>query len=249
VELTVLGANGTYPERAGACSGYLVRHEGFSLWMDAGNGTMGRLQEHVPLEGVGALFISHMHADHCADVYPFFYALSFHPDRPRGLPLIAPPGARETLARLLSADAHADFAQVFDWIEVRPGDEVEVGPLRMRIFHAQHSVENLTTRIEAGGKVLCYSGDTGPNDDLPRAAQDVDLFLCEASWQECDRPTLDPIHLRAKETGAVAQAAGVGRLALTHIWPRHDYEISRREASERFGGTIELAARSEGWTV
>lgn len=249
MELTVLGANGTYPDRGGACSGYLLRHEGFSMWMDAGNGTMGRLQEHVEVDRVGAVFLSHLHPDHCADLYPYFYALSFHPDRPRGVPLFGPAGAQETLARLLSADALRDFGEVFAWRTLAAGDEVEVGPFRMRVFPSRHTVENLTVRVEGGGKALCYSGDTGPNPDLARAAEGVDLFLCEASWQEGDKPTLPPIHLRAKEAGAAARAAGAGRLGLTHIWPRHDLETSRGEASEEFPGAVDLAVRTDGWSV
>jgi ribonuclease BN (tRNA processing enzyme) len=250
MDLTVLGASGTYPSRGGACSGYLLRHDGFSMWMDAGSGTLGRLQEHVPIEDVGALFLSHVHADHCVDLYTFFYALFFHPDGPRhGVTIIAPPGTRDFLGQLMGDDARRDFGTLFEWRELRAGDESEVGPFRMRMYDAVHSAENLTVRIEADDKTFCYSGDTGPNDELPRAAEGADLFLCEASWQECDKPIVAPIHLRAMETGAVAKAAGVDRLVLTHIWPRHDLDVSHSEAAEHFGGPIELAARSKGWSL
>ena len=75
MELTILGADGTYPRAHSACSGYLLQHDGFNLWMDAGNGTLSLLQEHISLEQVDAIFVSHAHVDHCADIYPFFYQL------------------------------------------------------------------------------------------------------------------------------------------------------------------------------
>src|SRR5687767_4400840 len=72
MELTVLGACGTYPGPGGACSGYLLQHEGFNLWMDAGHGTLSELQKHIPVSEVDAVFLSHAHPDHFVDMYPFF---------------------------------------------------------------------------------------------------------------------------------------------------------------------------------
>lgn len=248
MRLTVLGASGTYPGPGEACSGYLVRRDGFALWMDAGNGTLGRLQQHVAIEEVGAVFLSHVHPDHVADLYPFLYARAFHPERLAAVPVFAPPGARDHLARLLSEDARERFAEVFAWRDLAPGEAAEAGPFRLRAFESRHSAPNLTLRLEAGDRSLCYSGDTGPNADLPRAAEGVDLFLCESSWQDRD-DAFAPIHLRAREAGDAARAAGAGTLVLTHVWPRHDPALSRSEAAERYDGRIGLAATETDWSL
>ena len=47
LELTVLGSSGTWPNAETATSGYLVQHDGFNLWMDAGTGTLANLQQHI----------------------------------------------------------------------------------------------------------------------------------------------------------------------------------------------------------
>ena len=47
MELTVLGASGSYGSRHGACSGYLVRTREANLWLDCGNGTLANLHEHL----------------------------------------------------------------------------------------------------------------------------------------------------------------------------------------------------------
>ena len=48
MELTVLGASGSYGARfGGACSGYLLRDGDTAIWMDCGNGTFPLLQEHI----------------------------------------------------------------------------------------------------------------------------------------------------------------------------------------------------------
>lgn len=248
MRLDVLGACGTYSGPGGACSGYLLRHDGFSMWVDAGNGTFGRLQEHVAAEEVGAVYLSHRHHDHAADLYCFFYALWFHPARPRGIPVIAPPGVLETLEQLVGPDTRRAFRAVLDWREFSPGDEMEVGPFRLRGFEGRHSAPNTSLRAVAGGRTLCYSGDTGPNQDLVRAAAGADLFLCEASFQDA-RAGSPNIHMKAREAGRIARDAGAARLAITHIWPMHDPEISRGEAAEEFGDGVALAVATDGWEV
>lgn len=251
MQLSILGASGTYPHPGGACSGYLLSDDGYSLWIDAGTGTIGRLLEQKDVAEVNALFLSHMHPDHFVDLYPFFYALSFHPSRPRGVPVIAPPGSREFALRLLSEDAFESFAEVFDWRETPPGSDVELGPFKIATFDGKHSAPNNMSRIRstASGKVLCFSGDTGPTPDLAVAARDADFFLCEASWQHDTVVAFDAIHLRAHEAGEAARTAGAGRLMLTHIWPTLDAEESRFQAEEVYGNAVDLAAAGESTDV
>lgn len=249
MELIVLGADGTYPSPGGACSGYLVREGGFSLWMDAGNGTLGRLQQHIGIADVGAVFLSHLHPDHCVDLYPFFYALRFHGEAPiRELPVFAPPGAREALGGLFMDEARAKLGEVFTWHEVAPGDAIEIGPFRVSTFEGAHTTTNLMARLTAAGRALCYTGDTGPAPAVARAAEGADLFLCEASWQDADEGDR-PIHLRARQAAAAAREAGAARLVLTHIWPRLDPAVSLAQASEEFSGPTDLAAPAGRWTL
>ena len=70
----MLGSHGTWPGVNGQCSGYLVSHDGFHLWLDAGTGTFARVQEHIAVADIGAMLITHGHADHFLDVIPHFYA-------------------------------------------------------------------------------------------------------------------------------------------------------------------------------
>lgn len=250
MELTVLGACGTYPGPGGACSGYLLRHEGFTLWIDAGHGTLSNLQRHVPASEVDAVFISHAHPDHFVDLYPFFYALTCRPDCSGTVPVYGPAPAQERIGLMLSKkDGKEIFSRVLPWQRFAAGEVVEAGPLSLRAFGSAHSTENLTLRVEAGGKTLCYSGDTGPNPDLERAAAGADLFLCEASWLEDDHTIPDPIHLRAREAGEAATRARVGRLVLCHIWPHNDLQVSRAQAAAAFGGQLDLADTGDRWTI
>ena len=74
MRLTVLGGCGAWPDAGQACSGYLVEHDGFRLLLDLGYATVPRLLERVPADQVDAVFISHRHPDHCADLNPLLRA-------------------------------------------------------------------------------------------------------------------------------------------------------------------------------
>jgi ribonuclease BN (tRNA processing enzyme) len=240
VELIVLGAHGTWPPSEGATSGYLVRHDGYDLWVDMGSGTMANLQRYTGMFDVDAVAVSHVHPDHLVDLYMYFFARVFSPERPTGTPLFVPPGLLELFVGLLQDDAMQEIANSFKVVEVSPGDPFEAGPFRVSTWPMAHPVPTLGMRIEADGEVLSYTADTGPTDEVGPLAQGADLLLAEATWQQPEQET-DAIHLTAKQAGDVAAGADARRLMLTHIRPHLDRERSREDAASRFGGEVLLA--------
>ena len=247
MELIVLGAHGTWPPAGGATSGLLVRHEGRSLVLDLGSGTVAKLQEHTGLFDPHGVLISHSHPDHVADLYTYLMARLFAPERPPLIPLYLAPKVLERFTPLL-ADDSGDMRpqEAFDVIEVQPGTELSLGPFRIRTAPMAHSVPTLGVRVEADGVALSYSADTGPSDELVRLSRGCDLLVAEASWQTdgIERP---PIHMTAREAGEAAARTGAGRLMLTHIRPYLDRDRSREEATGAFDGEVLLAA--EGLAV
>jgi ribonuclease BN (tRNA processing enzyme) len=160
MQLTVLGCAGTFPGPASDCSAYLVEHDGFRLLVDAGYGAVGALQRHGDLLDLDAVLVSHLHADHCIDLVAYSYARFYHPAgiAPR-LPVYGPPG---TAARIEAAVAssHTDWLdRVYDWREL-DGSPVEIGPFAISFVRTNHPIECWAPRIEAGGAVLAYTGDT-----------------------------------------------------------------------------------------
>jgi ribonuclease BN (tRNA processing enzyme) len=64
----------------------------------------------------------------------------------------------------------------------------EVGPFSISVFEMTHiGVNAVGYRIEAGGAVLAYTGDTGPSDEVIDLARDADVFMAEATYQEASR--------------------------------------------------------------
>lgn len=240
MDLVVLGAHGTWPNPGGATSGFLVRHDGFSLWMDLGTGTLANLQRHAGLFDVGAVLVSHSHPDHVTDLYAYLFARIFSPEPPPRIPLLVAPRVVERFKPLLSDEtAEIRLPEAFDVDEVRPGEERRLGPFTVRTAPMRHTVPTIGVRVEAGGRAVAYTADTGPADEAVELARGADLLVAEASWQE-DGQARPPIHLTAREAGEIAARAGAARLVLSHLRPYLDWNRSLEEAAGAFDGEVLL---------
>ena len=236
----MLGSAGTWPPAGGATCGYLVEHEGAIIWLDAGTGTFANLQEHIEVGDLDAIMITHGHPDHFVDVVPAFYARHYGGMGEPGLPFYSPEGFTNLLSLLVSEDGRDVMGQAYAFTTLHDGDRIQIGPFAVRAFEMAHvGVSALGYRIEAGGVVLAYTGDTGPSDTVVELARNADVLLAEASYQ--DASNLLPFHLSARQAAEHAKAAGAGRLLLTHILPTLDPAVSLAEARAAFDGSVEIA--------
>ena len=235
----VLGCDGSWPGPGGAASGYLVRHGGCDIWMDAGFGTIGRLQEHVALTELDAVLLSHGHRDHVVDLYALFASRRFGRSEPQELPVCALPDIRKTMSTLVSERSGDAWSQTFTWRDIRDGTTVRIGPFEIECFAVQHFGPALGFRLTVGGSVLAYTGDTGPSDVVVDLAGGADVFLAEATWQDGEKS--HDKHMTARDAATLAARAGVRKLVLTHIEPGHDKMKSMTQAAEVYDGEIVLA--------
>lgn len=247
MQLTVLGSSGTFTGPGSLCSGYLVRTDGATILVDAGNGSTSNLQQEVALEDLDAIIISHKHADHCVDLIGLHHAVRAHGPAATGIPLYSPPGVAELLAELTSREAPYVFEESFELQTVQAGDSFTVKDVRFRLYESVHPPPTLSMRLESDGRVLTYSADSAGGPKLVEAARGADLFLCEATWQgePLDHPA--GIHLTAEGAGTVATEAGVDRLLLTHVAGHLDRQVSLEEARRTWDGPLDVAV--DGMTV
>ena len=246
----VLGSSGGYPVPDNPCSGYLLEHGETRIWMDAGTGTMAAVQRIAPLERIDAIVLSHVHADHCADLFTLYVALRYRMEGALRKPLWAPREVWEVLPRFLDPNGAGvmKLEEAFDFHPLEDGGEAEVAGVRFRAARTAHPVETLALRAEVDGLVVAYSADTGPAADLTGLARGADLFVCEACYQ--DGAMGAPVHLSARQAGDLARRAGAGRLALTHLWPTLDPELSLAQAREAAGEVpVELAAAGRTFEI
>jgi ribonuclease BN (tRNA processing enzyme) len=234
MRLRVLGSSGGYPAPGNPCSGYFLEHGPAKLWIDAGNGTFAELQRAADFTKIDALLLSHVHADHCADVYPLYVAIRYGVGNGFRLPLYSPPGTRETLAPLLMEGGWEELGEAFDFHTVDAGDTVEIGGVRCSFLRMDHPAHTLGIRAETAAGTLTYSADTHTGADLAAFAKGSDLLLCEATYQE--GKVGGPVHLTARQAGETARRAAARELAITHVWPTFDPQISLQEARATAGG-------------
>lgn len=216
MKLTILGTATPYPRPDNPCSGYLVQQGDTSIWVDAGTGTLAELQRHIPLSGLDAIWISHAHADHTADLLAAYYALRFADAIPtKPLPLIGPPGLADRLVGFLGHRSAVVIPEVFEVTEMRGWREIVVGDLALGWGPLDHGMPAFGLRVEAMGSVIAYSGDSAYCEALVELAEGADLFLCEAGASQ--HPPEGAVHCTPEDAARLATTAGVKRLLLTHI--------------------------------
>ena len=92
MRVTVVGCAGSFPGPDSPASCYLLEAEGFRLVIDLGNGALGVLQRYAGLFDIDAICVSHLHADHCADLGTYWVV--------RQYPAARIPPARTAVDRL-----------------------------------------------------------------------------------------------------------------------------------------------------
>ena len=238
MQITVLGTGAAFPRAGSACSGFLLRTDRATVWLDAGNGTFSRLQEHVGYRDVQAVILSHSHADHIADMIPLMYALAYDNDEPCCLRVLAPPDVRRTLRGQLHESSQEMFDRVFEFSDL--GDVFEVEDLRFAPFRTRHPVETYGVRVTDEYGTFVYTSDTAMYDELPDDCRGADILLAEATYV---RPVEAPpdIHMWADEAGQLAGKAEVRQMLLTHTWGSIAVEDAVREAAASWEGPVEAA--------
>lgn len=237
MQVTILGLNGPYPAPGGSCSGYLVQTAGAAIQLDLGSGVLSRLTERMPPEELTGLCFSHWHGDHCSDLLPLIYRLAdaarSRGERWRPLPVYGPEDPTSPVWR------EAQACPLMAMHPVTPGMTFVLGDTSVTAYAAAHPVPAVMYRLQAGGKILAYTGDTNQTEELPALAQGADLLLADGLFPR-RLWTADKPHLAAAMCGETARASGAHRLVVTHLHPAHDPAELLREAQEAFP-TAELA--------
>lgn len=233
-DVTVLGSSGTYGGPGNACSGYLIRADGARIVMDCGPGTLSVLGSLVDLTEVDAVLLSHSHPDHWLELPVLRNALYYVLGK-EGLPVY---GTAETLA-LAEILVRSGLGPAIDWHVITDGDDLGIGPVRVRCSRTDHPPETLAFRVDHHRGSIAYSADTGPGWELAELGSGIDVAICEATYLDPDRA--GGVHLTASQAGEMARKAEAASLVLTHLIPGADPEEYRRAAAEAYGAPVQIA--------
>ncbi len=273
-EFVTLGTGGgplTRLERSDPANAVVV---GDAVYLfDVGDGVQRQMvAAGLPLRNVRGIFVSHHHVDHNGDLAPLIVKRwLFNNHEP--VPVIGPPGTRAMVEQLAAAYRPTELAPITIGGPRKPSiaatvaardlaadldepavvyedDRIRVLAVTNDHFHfAAGSDEDrysrsYSYRIEAGGRTIVYTGDTGPSPRVERLARGADLLVSEVIdlaavdrrlRQSRDIPpaALAPMiahmeqdHLTPAEVGRLAARAGVRQVVLTHLSPGMDDEAS-----------------------
>lgn len=207
MELTLLGTGTPAPLTHRAGSSYLVRLGNEALLFDCGPGSVRRLlRKGVSPAEITALFLTHLHYDHCAD---YGYLVLNRWDQGSGkiaeLDVFGPPPTAHMTELLFSEDGvygpdlagrtqHPGSEFVYEMRggvlprkrpaprvrEVAGGDAIDRPHWRVtvaEVVHCQPQLNCLAYRLDAGAQSIVFGGDTAPTPRLTRLAKSADVLL------------------------------------------------------------------------
>lgn len=263
--------------------------DGAVYLFDVGDGTLRQLAAaKLPVQSVKAVFLSHLHIDHVGGLASFIANRWVMAAR-APIPVIGPPGTDPMVRGMVGAFAPTERAPLGMPADpplaatVRPRDLAASMDTPTTIFddgvvkvtavtNSHYNVppgdpsaneRSYSFRMEARGRSIVFTGDTGPSVKVEALAQGADLLVAEVM----DRPAIalalrqipgltpaaidgllhhmDEDHLTPDAVGRMAARAGVGGVVLTHLVPGLDSETSTdgyvRGLSDQFKGPVTVA--------
>ncbi len=240
MKLTILGSGTCVPSLKRNASGYLLEAEGKEVLIDCGSGVLLQLERAGnSYKDIDALFLTHGHPDHFADLMPLIHALFYTPNftREKDFSIIAPQGFRQYYDTAIGSilGESKDFHIVF----MEAADNMEFGPWSICTTSTVHSADSIAYRFELGERSVVFSGDADYDQGLIALSEKADLLIADCSFPDAMKVNG---HLSAKECGLLAQKAEVKTLVLSHIYPADTPDEDRvTEAKEHFNGEVILA--------
>ncbi len=236
IRWTTLG-NAPYPGPDDPCSGFLLQAGSANVLVDVGGGVLGPLQRYIRLEDLHAVWISHLHADHFADMPLLYYAFAFSQTPLRKIPILGPIGWAARVEEFVKSSVNHHMSDYFQVVELKDRGVAEIGDLKIQARAVEHAVPAFGLTARYGNRRLAYTGDSGPCDNLVALAKDAGVLVAECFATEVEIPS---VHLTPEDAGLVATHAGVGRLVLTHLGPGLGEDEATERAASTYGGQIEV---------
>jgi len=266
--MQVLGSGGPELQDKRASSSYLLWENGQArVLVDAGGGSALRFGESgAQMSQLDVILFTHFHVDHSAD-FSALIKSSWFEDRKRPLPIYGPPGngfmpattefvsdffgaqrgAYRYLSELLAPgeqgsykiQPHSVVADTKPLPAFRSGD---LAILAVRVIHG--AVPALAWRVELGGKVIVFSGDTnGEGTGLVRLAANADLFIAHNAVPEGASGLERRLHMPPSVIGQIAADARVKSLILSHRMLRTlgKEDQTQSEIRTRYSGPLQFA--------
>jgi ribonuclease BN (tRNA processing enzyme) len=285
--LITLGTTAGPPPRAHrAQSSNLLIVNGSLYVVDAGDGVARRLAKAgINVRDIGTIFLTHHHDDHTAGLGTLM-SDAWDNQRTQPINVYGPPRTEDLVKaavqyftisaqiRIADGGRTVPIAQVFFGHDIAPGMVYQDANIKVTAaenthfeFHkgaAAGKYKSYSYRFETPGRVIVFTGDTGPSDAVTELARGADLLVSEANsvddrmqllirsgqWQAMTsdeqagiKQQMTQGHLSPDVIGKMAARAGVKTVVLTHLTakPDDDYTAWVSEVKKYFPGQVLIA--------
>jgi ribonuclease BN (tRNA processing enzyme) len=286
VIITLGTRGGPFPTKDRTQSSNFLVVNGTPYLIDAGDGVTRRIvQAGYDFRKVGKIFITHLHDDHTAGLATLLVSQWEF----QGPPTDIYGGGVEALVKgaiaYLTPNAEIRWAEgkqrpmaeVFRGHDVAPGLVYQDANVKVTAVENTHfnfpqgsppygKYKSYSYRFDTPGRVVVFTGDTGPSDALTEFARGADVLVTEVIlsddlvalyklngiWQsktpaeqEGNIRHLEEEHITPEVVGKMAAKAGVKTVVMTHLVatvdPSDDYQRYVDGAKKYFSGPIALA--------
>ena len=243
LHVVLVGTGGPFPNTERVSVATAVIAGGEFIMVDIGPGTVrNALLQRLPMGSLSAVFLTHFHSDHIADLGEANMYSWVQGNRKDRLEVFGPPGVEKVVDGYALAYAQDSLyrtahhgedvappegaAPIARTVLIQDPDQAELvfdrNGLKTWAFMVDHFPANpaIGYRFEYKGKKVVITGDTKQTGTLAKQANKADLFICEA----LDAKT---IHL------AAGVAAEVDQPSLSKIFTDiTDYHLTPVQAAE-----------------
>jgi len=220
MRLTVVGCGDAFGSGGRLQTCYHVEAAGTRFLIDCGaTALIGLSRLGIDPNSIPAIFISHLHGDHYAGLVWWLIHAQHVAKRTVPLTVVGPEGieARFKAAAEVLFPGSTGVQRRYDlaFLELVRETPLDVGSVRVTPFEVKHpsGAPSYALRLEVGGKVLSFSGDTEWIDSLVPAGHAADLYIIEC-YQFEGEPRF---HMSWKTIRAQLDRIAPKRVMLTHM--------------------------------
>jgi ribonuclease Z len=241
-KVIILGSSNAIPTLNAENTHFVVVGKERMMLVDSVSNPVVRLEQAgVDFNDLTDLVVTHFHPDHASGI-PLLLMDMWLMGRKRPLNIY---GLHYTLDRVEGMMGFYNWSEWPDFFPVvfyrLPASEMtmvmDCSDFTVRASPVHHMIPNIGLRIEfkESQKVMAYSCDTSPCDEVVRLGEGADILLHEATGAEWG-------HSSAGQAGEIARRAEVGKLYLIHYATgKYAQGDLIAEAKSTFQGEIALA--------
>lgn len=169
MEIIVLGNNGPFVDKNGACSSYLIKSKDANILNDCGTGSTSNLFKYIDPINLDAIILSHLHYDHISDLYTLGYYLNINN---KTIDLFLPDHPRDIYEQFRNNNA-------FNVFLICDCNMITIKDVLVTFCEMTHPIKSFACKFRDSNSTFVYSGDTNYNERIGEFSKKCDLLIVD----------------------------------------------------------------------